>query len=56
VERRLQFSVLDEPKADRPGRAGKKKQKAAKPEPVRASRPAKRGKLRGQPKGRNKRR
>jgi ribonuclease R len=57
VERRLQFSVLDEPE---PARTGKKKQKAktaAKAEPARpssstrASRPAKRGKLRRQPKG-----
>ncbi len=60
VERRLQFSILDEP--DEPqvqaARAGKKKQKpkaAAKLEPSHASRPANRGKLRRQPKGKGKR-
>ena len=56
VERRLQFSVLDDPKASQPMRKGKTKQKAAKPEPVRAARPAKRGKLRRQPRAKNKRR
>jgi ribonuclease R len=57
VERRLQFSVLDEPKAGQPARKGKKKQKAAAaaPEPARHSRPAKRGKLRRQPKGKKRR-
>jgi ribonuclease R len=58
VERRLQFSVLDEPKTQSP-RAGKKKQKPKaqpRPEPAHPSRPAKRGKLRKQPKGKNKRR
>jgi ribonuclease R len=58
VERRLQFSVLDEPHTSEPGRKGKqKKQKAAaKPEPAPSARPAKRGKLRRQPKGKGKRR
>jgi ribonuclease R len=60
VERRLQFSVLDE--APQPPRASKMKQKktAAKPEPTHTSRPTKsgkpRGKLRRQPKGKGKRR
>jgi ribonuclease R len=53
VERRLQFSILDEPQ---PARQGKKKSKAAaKPEPAHSSRPTKsakqRGKPRRQPKG-----
>jgi ribonuclease R len=58
VERRLQFSILDAPQTES-ARTGKKKQKpkaAAKPEPSHASRPAKRGKLRRQPKGKGKRR
>jgi hypothetical protein len=58
VERRLQFSILDAPQTES-SRAGKKKQKpkaAAKPEPAHASRPAKRSKLRRQPKGKGKRR
>jgi ribonuclease R len=54
VERRLQFSILDQPQ---PARTGKKKQKpAAKPEPAHASQPKKRGKLRRQPKSKGKRR
>ena len=57
VERRLQFSVLDEPRTTQPGRIGKKKQKvAAKPEPAQPARPKKRSKLRRQPKGKGKRR
>jgi ribonuclease R len=58
VERRLQFSIIDEPKAGQPARKGKKKQKAATlaPEPARHSRPAKRGKLRRQPRSKGKRR
>jgi ribonuclease R len=61
VERRLQFSVLDEPQTQST-RSGKKKLKpkaAAKPKPAAQSqitRPAKRGKLRKQPKNKNKRR
>ena len=53
VERRLQFSILDE----QPTRPGKQKQKkpAAKPEPVHSSRPTKRGTLRRQSKGKGKR-
>jgi len=57
VERRLQFSILDEPQMQSQ-RTGKNKQKAkaaAKPEAAHPSRPAKgakpRGKLRRQPKG-----
>jgi ribonuclease R len=55
VERRLQFSILDEPQ---PPRSGKQKQKksAAKPESAHVSRPKKRGKLRPHPKSRGKRR
>jgi ribonuclease R len=53
VERRLQFSILDQPQ---PARTGKKKQKpAAKPEPAHSSRPKKRSKLRHQPKGKGRR-
>jgi ribonuclease R len=59
VERRLQFSILDEPQTQS-SRSGKKKPKAAaKPEPAHPSRStkgAKRGKLRRQPKGKAKRR
>jgi ribonuclease R len=60
VERRLQFSILDEPQIQSQ-HTGKKKQKAAaKRESVHSSRPAKdakpRGKLRRQPKGKGKRR
>jgi len=58
VERRLQFSILDEPQPTRPGKQ-KQKKAAAKPEPVHSSRPAKgaktRGKLRRQPKGKGRR-
>jgi ribonuclease R len=55
VERRLQFSILDEPQ---PTRSGKQKQKkpAAKPESAHVSRPKKRSKLRPHPKGKSKRR
>jgi ribonuclease R len=58
VERRLQFSVLDEPQAGQPARKGKQKKPkaAAKLEPAHASRPKKQGKLRRQPKGKGKRR
>ena len=59
VERRLQFSVLDEPRTTQPGRIGKKqkpKAVAAKPEPAQPARPKKRSKLRRQPKGKGKRR
>jgi ribonuclease R len=57
VERRLQFSIIDEPKAGQPARKGRKKPKAATlaPEPAPHSRPAKRGKLRRQPRGTRKR-
>jgi ribonuclease R len=60
VERRLQFSILDDAGSHPAARSGKKKQKAAakstaKTEPARSQRsakpPAKRGKLRRQPKG-----
>jgi ribonuclease R len=54
VERRLQFSILDEPQPTRPGKQ-KQKKPAAKPEPVHSSRPTKRGKLRRQSKGKGKR-
>jgi ribonuclease R len=51
VERRLQFSILDEPRPTQPARKGKKKQKTeAKPQPALSARPTKRGKLRRQPK------
>ena len=58
VERRLQFSILE---SHTPPRVVKKKQKAAikatdQREPARSPRPAKRGKLRRQPKGKGKRR
>jgi ribonuclease R len=61
VERRLQFSILEDSATHAPVRGGKKKQKAAaksttKAEPARSPRPAKRGKLRRQPKGKGKRR
>jgi ribonuclease R len=61
VERRLQFSILEDSATHVPARGGKKKQKAAakstsKAEPARSPRPAKRGKLRRQPKGKGKRR
>jgi ribonuclease R len=55
VERRLQFSILDEPQPARPGKQ-KQKKSAAKPEPIHSSRPTKRGKLRRQPKGKGRRR
>jgi ribonuclease R len=52
VERRLQFSILDDLQSHEPSRKAKKKPKAApKPEPAHASGPAKRGNLRRQPKG-----
>jgi ribonuclease R len=54
VERRLQFSILDEPQPTRPGKQ-KQKKPATKPEPVHSSRPTKRGKLRRQSKGKGKR-
>jgi ribonuclease R len=58
VERRLQFSVLDEPQSSQPTRQGKqKKQKdAAKAEPAQPTRAKKRSKLRRQPKGKGNRR
>jgi ribonuclease R len=61
VERRLQFSILEDSATHAPARGGKKKHKAAakstsKAEPARSPRPAKRGKLRRQPKGKGKRR
>jgi ribonuclease R len=58
VERRLQFSIVDEAQST-PARAGKKKHKvkpARKPEPAHAGHSQKRGKLRSQPKGKGKRR
>jgi ribonuclease R len=60
VERRLQFSILED-ESHAPPRVVKKKQKAAikatdKREPARSPRPDKRGKLRRQPKGKGKRR
>jgi ribonuclease R len=55
VERRLQFSILDEPQPARPGKQ-KQKKSAAKPEPIHSSQPTKRGKLRRQPKGKGRRR
>jgi ribonuclease R len=54
VERRLQFSILDEAQPARPGKQ-KQKKSAAKPEPIHSPRPTKRGKLRRQPKGKGKR-
>jgi ribonuclease R len=52
VERRLQFSVLEEARAAQPPRKTKKKPKAAaKAESAHASRPAKRSRLRRQSKG-----
>jgi ribonuclease R len=55
VERRLQFSILDEPQPTRPGKQ-KQKKAAAKPESAHVSRPKKRSKLRPHPKGKSKRR
>ena len=55
VERRLQFSILDEPQPTRPGKQQQKKP-AAKPESAHVSRPKKRSKPRPHPKGKNKRR
>jgi ribonuclease R len=55
VERRLQFSILDEPQPARPGKQ-KQKKSAAKPESAHVSRPKKRSKLRPHPKGKSKRR
>jgi ribonuclease R len=57
VERRLQFSVLEELQGHRPPSHGKKKKAkaAAKAETARPDRPAKRGKLGRQPKGKGKR-
>jgi ribonuclease R len=53
VERRLQFSILDAPQTTQPARRKKEKQRAsAQPESAKHARPAKRGKLRRQPKGR----
>jgi ribonuclease R len=51
VERRLQFSILEEVPRQQPVQRNKKKNKDAKPEPANAPKPAKR-KLRRQPKGR----
>jgi ribonuclease R len=62
VERRLQFSILDEPQPEsqRPARKKQKAKAAATPEPAHTSRSAKKGKarskLRRQPKGKYKRR
>ena len=57
VERRLQFSVLDEPGLLSPGAQARRSRKAAaKPEPAQPARPKKRSKLRRQPKGKGKRR
>jgi hypothetical protein len=57
VERRLQFSVLDEPLTTQTARKLKKKQKPpAKPEPAHTSPSEKRSKLRRQPKGKHRRR
>jgi ribonuclease R len=58
VERRLQFSILDEPQPDSEG-AARKKQKpkaATKPERPQHAHPEKRSKLRRQPKAKHKRR
>jgi ribonuclease R len=57
VERRLQFSVLEELQGHQPPSHGKKKKAkaAAKAETARPDRPAKRGKLGRQPKGKGKR-
>jgi ribonuclease R len=58
VERRLQFSILDEPQSGshRPARKKQKAKAAATPEPAHASRPQKSGRLRRQSKGKHKRR
>jgi ribonuclease R len=56
VERRLQFSVLDEPQTTSTSRPKKKQKPAAKAEPAQSARPKKRSKLRRQPKGKGKRR
>jgi ribonuclease R len=56
VERRLQFSVLDEPQTTSTSRPKKKQKPAAKAEPAQPTRPKKRSKLRRQPKGKGKRR
>jgi ribonuclease R len=56
VERRLQFSVLDEPQTTSTPRPKKKQKPAAKAEPAQTARPKKRSKLRRQPKGKGKRR
>jgi ribonuclease R len=56
VERRLQFSVLDEPPTTATPRPKKKQKPAAKAEPAQTARPKKRSKLRRQPKGKGKRR
>lgn len=55
VERRLQFSILEEVPRQQPVHRNKKKNKPAKPEPASTAKPAKRSKLRHQPRGRNKR-
>ena len=55
VERRLQFSILDQPQPARPGKQ-KQKKSAAKPESALVSRPKKRSKLRPHPKSKGKRR
>ncbi|HEX6771079.1 MAG TPA: RNB domain-containing ribonuclease [Acidobacteriaceae bacterium] len=56
VERRLQFSVLEERQPPRSARKDKKSKPATRTEPTRAPKPRKGSKLRSQPKGRNKRR
>jgi ribonuclease R len=57
VERRLQFSILNDLQSSQPARAARKKPKASgKPEPAQSPRPTKNSKLRRQPKGKGKRR
>jgi ribonuclease R len=49
VERRLQFSILDEPQPSQPARPKKKQKPIAKSEPAHSAQPKKRSKLRHQP-------
>src|SRR6201996_4395515 len=56
VERRLKFSVLDEPQRTTTPRPKKKQKPATKAEPAQSARPKKRSKLRRQPKGKGNRR
>jgi ribonuclease R len=56
VERRLQFSVLDEPQTTTTTRPKKKQKADARPVPAQTARPKKGSKLRRQPKGKGKRR